>query len=229
MDIKTVENFEKDDPSEETLRLTTRWKEITKPDNYRFTRGQWKKYNPSRALRAEQKRIQIELWQKRNKLLWKRMENRSREKEEELERKREFHRVIEKIRAKPKTDKTGTSSSTQQPQVQDEIEKMSSDSDQTTAVPAINFKRYLGATSVRYIQMGTASRVQYNEEWDLEVTICQAEQKFSIDLRTITDETTNDEKLLKTLVCLEMRCYEQIPDEYKDHHKNMSTRFGVVF
>ena len=94
------------------------------------------------------------------------MENNSRETEEELERKREFHRVIEKIRAKPKRDDTGTSSNTQQSQEQDEIETMSSDSDQTIAVPAINFKRYLGATSVRYIQMGTASKVQYNEEWD---------------------------------------------------------------
>ena len=56
------------------------------------------------------------------------MENNSRE-TEELERKREFHRVIEKIRAKSKMDKTGTSSSTQQPQEQDEMETMSSDSD----------------------------------------------------------------------------------------------------
>ena len=62
------------------------------------------------------------------------MENNSRETEEELERKREFHRVIEKIRAKPKRDGTGTSSSTQQPQKQDEIETMSSDSDQTIPV-----------------------------------------------------------------------------------------------
>ena len=144
MVIKIIECIEKDDPSEETLRLTKRWKEITKPGDYRFTQGQWKKYNPSRALRAEQKRIEVELWQKRNKLLWKHMDNNSREAEEELERKRKFHRVIEKIRAKPKRDETGTSSSTQQPQEQDEIKTMSSDSDQTIAEPAINFKRYLG-------------------------------------------------------------------------------------
>ena len=50
MDIKTIECIEKDYLSEETLRLTTRWKEITKPGDYRFTQGQWKKYNPSRAL-----------------------------------------------------------------------------------------------------------------------------------------------------------------------------------
>ena len=68
MDIKTIESIKKDDPSEETLRLTTRWKEITKPGDYRLTQGQWKKYNPSRALRAELKRIEVELWQKRNRL-----------------------------------------------------------------------------------------------------------------------------------------------------------------
>ena len=68
------------------------------------------------------------------------MENSSRETEKELERKSEFHRVIKKIRAKPKRDETGTSCCTQQPQEQDEIETMSSDSDQTIAVPAINFE-----------------------------------------------------------------------------------------
>ena len=106
---------------------------------------------------------------------------------------------------------------------------MSFDSDPTIAVPAINFKKYLGATSVRYIKMGTASRVQYTEEWDLEETMKQVDQKFSTDLRTIADEITNDEKLLKTLVCLEIRSYEQIPEEYKEHYKNISTRFGFVF
>ena len=42
MDIETIECIEKDDPSEKTMRLTTRWKEITKPGDYRFTQGQWK-------------------------------------------------------------------------------------------------------------------------------------------------------------------------------------------
>ena len=71
--------------------------------------------------------------------------------------------------------------------------------------------------------------MQYNAKWDLEETIRQAEQKFSTNLRTIADETTNDQTLIKTLVCLERRSYEQIPDEYKDHHKNMSTLLGKVF
>ena len=105
---------------------------------------------------------------------------------------------------------------------------MSSDSDQTMAVPAISFKRYLGATSVRYIQMGTASRVQYNEEWYLEETNCQVEQKFSTDLRTIADGTTNDEKIIKTLVCLERRSYEQIPDIQGSSQKHVDTIWSSV-
>ena len=75
LDIKTIECIEKDDPSDENLQLTTRWREIAKPGGFRFTQGQWKEYSPSRALRAGQKWIEVELWQKRNKLLWNKMRN----------------------------------------------------------------------------------------------------------------------------------------------------------
>ena len=106
----------------------------------------------------------------------------------------------------PKRDETGTSSNNTQQSLdrsqeletqRNEIETMSSDSDQTIAVPAINFKRYLGATSVRFIQMGTASKLQYDNQWDLEETVSQVEQKYSTDLRTTADEPTNDDKFLK--------------------------------
>ena len=109
------------------------------------------------------------------------------------------------------------------------METMSSDAGQTIEIPAINFERYLGATSVGYIQIATASIVQYDDQWDLEETVTQLEQKISTDLRTIAHETTNDQKLLKTLVCLERRNVEEILDKYKDHKKKPSTRFGVVF
>ena len=62
-------------------------------------------------------------------------------------------------------------------------------------VPAKHFKKYLGATGVRYIQMGQASHVEENEELNLEETIRQAEQKFSTDSKMIPKETTNDDKL----------------------------------
>ena len=57
--LKIVEAIEKEDTSEETLKLTTRWKEITKPGDYRYTQGQWKRYNPPRTLKAEQEKIKI--------------------------------------------------------------------------------------------------------------------------------------------------------------------------
>ena len=55
------------------------------------------------------------------------------------------------------------------------------------------------------MQMEQASHLQEENKWDLEETIRHAEQKFATDLRTIAKETTDDEKLLKTLVCLERR------------------------
>ena len=58
---------------------------------------------------------------------------------------------------------------------------------------------------------------------------CTSRTKVSYRLRTITDETTNDEKLLKTLVCLERRNFEQIPEDYRQNKNNLSTRFGIVF
>ena len=38
MDIKTVESIEREDPSEETLKLTRRWKKIVKPGDYDLPR-----------------------------------------------------------------------------------------------------------------------------------------------------------------------------------------------
>ena len=61
MDLKTFETIEKEDPSEKTLKLTTRWKKITKSGDYRYTQGQWKRYNLARTLEAEQKKIEVEL------------------------------------------------------------------------------------------------------------------------------------------------------------------------
>ena len=52
MDLKTIEMIEKQDPSEETLKLTTRLREIPKPGDYRYTQGQWKRYNPPRTQKA---------------------------------------------------------------------------------------------------------------------------------------------------------------------------------
>ena len=106
---------------------------------------------------------------------------------------------------------------------------MSSHWNDSIDLPAINFKKYLGATGVRYIQMGQASHVQNNHEWNLEETISQAEQRFATDLKTTATETTTDDKLLKTLVCLEKKMINQIPEEFKQYTKVLFTRFGVMF
>ena len=106
---------------------------------------------------------------------------------------------------------------------------MSSGSENTIAVPAINFKRYLGATGVEYINMGKASKIQTSSDWDLKETVRQVDQKFATGLKTVAGETTNEEKLFKTVVCIERNTMEQIPEEYKGYTKHLSTRFSVVF
>ena len=106
---------------------------------------------------------------------------------------------------------------------------MSSGSKNTIAVPAINLKRYLGAIGVRYINMGKASKIQTSSDWDLEETVRHVEQNFATDLKTIAGETTNDENLLKTLVCIQRKTMEQIPEEYKGYTKHLSTKCSVLF
>ena len=155
--------------------------------------------------------------QRRNKMLWDRMEKQDGEAEEKTERRNELYRVIEKIRNLPQKQEKQleTSSETQEQEDSPEVKTESTSSIESLGGPAINIKEYIGATGVRYIQMGQASHIQEENKWDLEETIRQAEQSFATDLRTIAKETTDDEKLLKTLVCLERRTLEQIPEEYK--------------
>ena len=45
--------IEKQYPSEETLKLTTQWREKPKPGEYHYTQGEWKRYNPPRTQKAE--------------------------------------------------------------------------------------------------------------------------------------------------------------------------------
>ena len=68
MDLKTIELIGKQDPSEETLELTTRWSNLTKPGDYRYTQRQWKKYKPPRTQKAEKKKTEVELWQRKTPL-----------------------------------------------------------------------------------------------------------------------------------------------------------------
>ena len=129
---------------------------------------------------------------------WDRMEEKDRETEEDTERRNELHRVIEKIRKMPQKQEKQleTSGDIQEQEDSPEAETESTSSIGSMGVPAINFKIYMGATAVRYIQMGQASHVQEENKWDLEETIRQAEQKLATDRRTFAKETTNDERLL---------------------------------
>ena len=82
-------------------------------------------------------------------------------------------------------------------------------------VPAINWARYVGCKSVLNIKMGHAPKIaaESGEEFDTAQTVREAERMFSTDLNLLLTETTNDEKLLKTLVALERQQHHLIPEE----------------
>ena len=188
--------------------------------------------NTPRFHRMETKKIDTELHEKINELIWKRMEQQSQESPEERSRRDELYKVIEKIKITPtnKNNEQGTSGETQIEETDQQTEEtMLSPSNESINVPAIFFKKILGATGLRFIQMRQASHVQNNNEWNLGETVRQAEQKFATYLKTIAMETTNGDKLLKTLICLEGKTINQIPEESKQYTKDRSTRFGVMF
>ena len=100
--------------------------------------------------------------QRRNRMLWDRMEEQDRETEEETKRRSELHRVIEKNRKMPQKQEKQleTGGDIQEREDSPEAETESTSSIESLGVRAINFKKYMGATGARYIQMGQASHVQ---------------------------------------------------------------------
>ena len=115
-----------------------------------------------------------------------------------------------------------------EPEAQSE-ETMLTGSNDSLDVPVKNFKKYFEATGERYIQMERANHVQENAEWKPEKPIRHTEQNISMDLRTIAIETTNDKKLLKTLLYLERQTLNQIHEEFKPYSNNLSTQFVWYF
>ena len=95
MDFRRIEQIERDDPSEETQQLTNRWKEFVEAGEYRTSNGVWKQYNPPRQYRAEIKRNERTLNQKRKRLLWVHLEEQNGEPEDDSLRRKELHRLIE--------------------------------------------------------------------------------------------------------------------------------------
>ena len=63
MDIRRIEQIERDDTSEETLQFQL--KELVKPRENRTSNGTWKKHNPLRHQRAKIMRIKVTLNQRR--------------------------------------------------------------------------------------------------------------------------------------------------------------------
>ena len=136
-------------------------------------------------------------------------------------------------------DRPGPSSATtdtqhQFAQIHMEEGELESETDQDPSileVPAWNWARYVGVKSVQYVKMGHAPKVAALDEnnWDLEQIVRETEKNFSTDLQILMTETTNDPRLLKTLVSLERQQHELIREEYQMHKMKLSNRFVLVF
>ena len=122
-----------------------------------------------------------------------------------LARTAEFPR---RVRTATQNNQPGTSYF--QPATQENIPmeegEISSDSELAPSeleAPTNNWAKYIGVKSVQYIKMGPAPEVQDLEQnnWDLENTIRETEKEVVTDLQLLMTETTNDPKLLKTIVC----------------------------
>ena len=242
MDARTVDNLERIDNSKETTDLIERWRNIVKPGIYRLSNGKWKKYHEPKFLRGERREIEERLSE-----IIRKLESPAREIRNRPQQSDEYSADWQSTAPAPQNfrggfiqrtnnDQPGTSRAepvTQQDIIMEEGE-ISSDSELAPSVlevPTINWANYIGVKSVQYIKMGHAPRVQALEQnsWDLEQTVRETEKEFATDLQLLMTETTNDPKLLKTLVCLERQQYDNIPDEYTPYKKKLSTRYGLVF
>ena len=242
MDAKTIDNLERIDNSQETIDLIERWRIIVKPGIYRLSNGKWKKYHAPKFLRGERRDIEEKLSE-----IIRRLESPAREIRNRPHQSDEYTANWQFAVPAPQNfqggfiqrtnnEQPGTSKSklATQEDIPMEEGEISSDSELASSVlevPTINWTNYIGIKNVQYIKMGHAPRVQALEQysWDLEQTVRETEKEFATDLQLLMTETTNDPKLLKTLVCLERQQYDNIPDEYNLYKEKLSTSYGLVF
>ena len=101
---------------------------------------------------------------RRNRMIWDRMKQQKRDPEKGTLSSEELHRGIGKIRhiaQKQQGEQSGTSGGSQEiDNSSNTNENESTISTESFGVSAVMFKRYPGATGVRYIQTGEARCVQ---------------------------------------------------------------------
>ena len=117
------------------------------------------------------------------------------------------------------------------PMEEGEIDSETDQDPSVLEVPADIWTKYVGVKSFQYIEMGHAAKVNAEEpnDWDLGNAVRETAKQFSTDLQLLMTESTNDPSLLKTLVCIERKQHENMPDEHSIYGKKLSTRYGLIF
>ena len=230
MDARTIDNLERADKSAETRYPIARWRDIVKPGVYRQSGGRWKKYHEPKFLRNERRVIEEQLQQAiRN------VENQNQQEPAggfQPETRRQEQWTVDPFWDvdRPQTpanteDRPGPSQQQPIPMEEGELDSESDQDPSILEVPAINWAKYAGVKSVQYIKMGHAPRTTAEEQndWDLGNAVRESEKNFSTDLQLLMTETTNDPTLLKTLVCLERQQQDNIPEEYQQCRRKLSS------
>ena len=225
--------------SQETANLIERWRNIVKSRIYRLSNGNWKKYHEPKFLRGERKIFEEKLAEIIKRLESPAVKIRNRQNQANYFPDWQFKETGNFQGGFVPQDNQGTSQTRpttiytpdETPMEEGEISSDSELAPSVLEVPTINWANYLGVKSVRYIKMGHARWIQTPEpnDWDHENTVRETGKEFATVLQLLMTETTNDPKLLKTFVCLERKQYDNIPEEYNQYKRKLSTRYGLVF
>ena len=181
----------------------------------------------------------MELWRRRNKLLWQKMEEKTVIKviQGEVETKKEFHKVITKIRGLTIRDETGPSTRLTPPEtIQgepetpeiEEADVLASVLENTIAVKANNSNHYLGLISGRYISIGKRAESNTMQNGTLVTLFLKSKKKFAIDLRKILGKKNKRRETNKHFGLPTKTNIRSNPAK-KEHEQHLSTRSNAVF
>ena len=192
MVTRTIDNLEQADPPAETRHLIARWRDIVKPGIYRQSGGRLKKYHETNFLRNEKLVIVEQLQQAIRNIEDSRQQEQAEGLQPQSKRQEQWtvdpFWVVDRPQAPENPeDRPGPSTinhpTTQQqptPMEEGEIDSESNQDPSVLEVPAVNWAKYVGVTSVQYIKMGHAPRTTAEEPNDLDLgnAVRESEKNF---------------------------------------------------
>ena len=200
------------DNSPETQKLVDRRIEIVKPGSMRVKRDNqggehWVPRRPDANGRKEVVEIDIRLGV----------------------RNRKKNRTYETERREQQQQQPGTSNPKQKPE--SDTETVIIGNPTGSLYPAINTREFGDepAQIIEYLQINKVVGIPSKKSTEMEDNLRDSEMKFMTDLRSLIKETNRDRDLIATIIGLENRDENSIPETYSRQYKQLNTRWGIVF